>query len=178
MRVLVIGDTHIPNRAKWLPERVVERIESDSFDLILCTGDLTSKKVLDYLKGLGDVVAVCGNMDHLPLPAYQTVKIEDLKFGIVHGHQVYPRGDVSQLREIALELGVDVLVHGHTHSADIWKKDVLLINPGSATGVWSGGKASLIPSFMVLDVEGNRVDVELYELLEGKLKVTRRSFEL
>ncbi len=178
MRVLVIGDTHIPNRARWLPEKVDERIRSMKFDLVLCTGDLTDRKVLDYLSGLGEVVAVSGNMDHLPLPEYRTLKVEGIKFGIIHGHQVYPRGDVTQLREIALELGVDVLVHGHTHSADIWKGDVLLLNPGSATGVWSGGKASLVPSFMVLEVEGNSLDVNLYELREGELRVERRSFEV
>lgn len=179
MNVLVVGDTHIPNRAKWLPKRIDDFLSSKRFDFIMCTGDLTDRKVLDYLKKLSDrVIVVSGNMDHLPLPEHQTIKIENLRFGIIHGHQVYPRGDVSQLREIAFELGVDVLIHGHTHSADIYFEDVLLLNPGSATGVWSGGRASLIPSFMVLTVERNSLDIELFELKEGELRVTRRSFEL
>ncbi len=179
MEILIIGDTHIPNRAEWLPKKIDDFITSKRFDLLICTGDLTDRKVLDYLKNLSDrVIAVSGNMDHLPLPEQQTTKAGNLKLGIIHGHQVYPRGDVSQLKEIAYDLGVDVLIHGHTHSADIYFKDVLLLNPGSATGVWSGGKASLIPSFIIANVEGQRVDVELFELREGELKVTRRSFEL
>ncbi len=179
MEILVIGDTHVPNRAKWLPKKIDDFISSKRFDLVMCTGDLTDRKVLDYLKNLSDrVVVVSGNMDHLPLPEQQTVKVENLKFGIIHGHQVYPRGDIAQLKEIAYELGVDVLIHGHTHSADIYFKDVLLLNPGSATGVWSGGRASLIPSFMTAKVEKSEIDVELFELKKGELRVTRRSFEL
>jgi len=178
MRILVIGDTHIPNRAKWLPKKIDEFLSSKKFDLVVCTGDLTDRKVLDFLMGLGDVVAVSGNMDHLPLPEYQTFKAEGLRFGVVHGHQVYPRGDVNQLKRIALELGVDVLFHGHTHSADVDFDDVLLLNPGSATGVWSGGNASLIPSFMIVEIDGNLVMVRLFELKEGKLGERREEFEV
>ncbi len=179
MEILIMGDTHIPNRAKWLPKKIDEFLSSKRFDVVMCTGDLTDRRVLEYLRGLGDrIFVVSGNMDHLPLPEKQVVKLEDLRFGIVHGHQVYPRGDVRQLTEIAHDLGVDVLVHGHTHSADVYFGEVLLLNPGSATGVWSGGRASLVPSFIIANVEGREVDVSLFELREGSLKVTRRSFEL
>ncbi len=178
MKILIIGDTHIPSRARWLPKKINDYLSSKSFDLVLCTGDLTDRKVLDYLEGLGDVVAVAGNMDHLPLPEYQTFKAEGLRFGLIHGHQVYPRGDVNQLKMIAHELGVDVLIHGHTHSADVRHDEILLLNPGSATGVWSGGKASLIPSFIVAEVEGARVVVRLFELREGRLMERRGEFDL
>ncbi len=178
MEVLVLGDTHIPNRAEWFPKKVDEFLKSRRFDVVACTGDLTDKSVLDYIENLGRrVFVVSGNMDHLHLPERQTFKLEDLRFGLIHGHQVYPRGDIRQLREIALDMGVDVLIHGHTHSADVHFKDVLLLNPGSATGVWSGGRASLIPSFMILKVEGNTLEVNLFELKED-LKVERRVFEL
>jgi putative phosphoesterase len=179
MKVLVIGDTHIPSRAEWLPKAIDDFVTSQRFDIVICTGDLTDRKVLEYLRRLGDeLIVVGGNMDHLPLPESQTLKIEDIKVGVIHGHQVYPRGDRRLLTEIADRLGVDLLLHGHTHTPDVYFKDVLLLNPGSATGVWSGGGGSLIPSFMVLEFEGSTVNVKLYEL-KKKLDCTiSESFEL
>ncbi len=178
MEVLVLGDTHIPNRARWFPKKVEEFLKSKLFDVVACTGDLTDKSVLDFIESLGKrIFVVSGNMDFLPLPERQSFKVENLRFGLIHGHQVYPRGDVGQLRDIAMDMGVDVLIHGHTHSADVHFKDVLLLNPGSATGVWSGGRASLIPSFIILRVEGNTLEVNLFELREN-LRVDRRVFEL
>jgi hypothetical protein len=174
MRVLVIGDTHIPKRASWLPEEISAFINSGEFDIVICTGDLTDKKVLDYFKDIAEnFVVVRGNMDYLNLPGYEILKTSEIKMGIIHGEQVYPRGNRSQLREIAEKLNVDVLVSGHTHSPDIYMENVLLLNPGSATGVWGGGGGSLKPSFMLLNIEGSKIDVELYEL-EDKLKRMRK----
>ncbi len=177
MRVLVIGDTHIPRRAASLPKQVSEFIESQSYDFVVCTGDLTGEEVLNYLKGLGERLSVVrGNMDHLNLPEYEILELDEIVAGVIHGDQVYPRGNREQLIKVARKLGVDVLISGHTHSPDVYLKGVLLLNPGSATGVWSGGNASLKPSFMVLSVEGRSIGVELYEL-EKDLKCTSKRFD-
>ncbi len=175
-RILVLGDIHIPRRASWIPREIVEFIESEKFDIVICTGDLTDEKVLNYLKSLGkEFYVVEGNMDHIPMPEREKVKVEDLIIGVIHGHQVYPRGNRKQLKDIAIEMNVDVLISGHTHSPDIYHDEVLLLNPGSATGVWGGGGGSLKPSFMVLEVKEKNVDVKLYELekvLKCSLKET------
>jgi len=175
----VLGDTHIPRRASWIPKEIVRFIESKVFDAVVCTGDLTDEKVLNYLKGLGkEFYVVEGNMDHLPLPQKQELTVDDVKIGVVHGHQVYPRGNRKQLKEIAIDMGVDLLISGHTHSPDVYFDEVLLLNPGSATGVWGGGGGSLKPSFMVLEITGREVVVRLYELekvlkcsIEKKFKI-------
>ncbi len=173
MKVLVIGDTHIPRRAEWLPDEIDKFISSQRFDVVVCTGDLTDSKVYDYLKGLGDrIYVVMGNMDHLSFPEEQRFEAEGLRIGVVHGHQVYPRGNRKQLKGIAKRMNVDVLIHGHTHSPDVYfEEGILLLNPGSATGVWSGGGGSLIPSFMILELSKGEVSVKLYEL-KDRLKVT------
>ncbi|RLI76060.1 YfcE family phosphodiesterase [Archaeoglobales archaeon] len=177
MNVLVIGDTHIPRRALSLPKKISEFIESKLFDLIICTGDLTERDVLEYFETLAKVVVVRGNMDHLGLPDYSELKVEDVKVGVIHGHQVYPRGNREKLVEIGKQKSVDVLISGHTHTPDIYMEDVLLLNPGSATGVWGGGGGSMKPSFIVLNVEGRKVDVKLYEL-ERELSVRSERFYL
>ncbi|MCS7121366.1 MAG: metallophosphoesterase [Archaeoglobaceae archaeon] len=172
MLILILGDTHIPSRAVWIPKKIESFILSKKFDYVFCTGDLTDLKVLNFLKSLGNTLAVKGNMDHLSLPEYAEIEVGDLKVGIIHGDQVYPRGDREQLKRICLNKRLDVLISGHTHSPDFYRSEVTLLNPGSATGVWGGGGGSLKASFMILNTEGF---VELYEL-EKDLK--RRLFEL
>ncbi len=179
--ILVIGDTHIPDRAEWLPDEIVEFLKDKKFDIVICTGDLTSEKVLNYLKSLGrHFYVVEGNMDYLSLPRNQIIELEELKIGVIHGHGIYPRGDKKKLLKIAEDMKVDVLISGHTHYPDVYfddNKNILLLNPGSATGAWGGGGGSMIPSFMILRVKGRSVDIHLYELKE-RLELKSFSFNL
>ena len=181
MRILVIGDFHIPERAERIPKKIVDKISKEKFDLILCTGDLTERKVLEFLSSIAPVKWVMGNMDYLTGPLMEKVRIGDLRIGLIHGTEIYPRGDVRQLHMKARELGVNILISGHTHAADIkLVEGILLLNPGSATGVWGGYRyASMIPSFMILEIteNGRKILVRLYEL-KNILKETRREFIL
>lgn len=165
--VLVIGDTHIPDRAES-PPRVLKGI-IDSFapwDVVVFTGDLTSESILKWVRGLGNsVYVVKGNMDYLPLPKTAVFKVEEYVIGVHHGDGFYPRGDPAKLTKIAHSLGVNVLISGHTH-ADFIKTGStgkeLLVNPGSLTGVWSGGGGSYTPSFMVLEIVYETIYVTTY----------------
>ncbi len=170
IRILAIGDTHIPDRAGSLPESIVRFVER-GYDILAFTGDLTAKKVLAELtemSGAKRVYAVRGNMDSLPLPIRETFEVSGIKFGLVHGHGIYPRGDRRQLESLGVEMGVDVLITGHTHSHDVYAGEVIILNPGSATGVWGGGNASLTPSAMAIEV-GKKLKVEL--CLDGEVEV-------
>ncbi len=179
VKILVLGDTHIPRRASRIPQQIEEFVADKEFDFVVCTGDLTTEEVLDIIKEFGkEVVAVRGNIDYLPLPEYAEITVEGLKIGVIHGDEVYPRGDREQLEEIGLRKGVDILISGHTHSPDVYRGKVLLLNPGSATGVWGGGGGSMKPSFMVLEVKGREVKVHLYELEKGRLREKSWTFEL
>jgi hypothetical protein len=163
MKLLAIGDTHIPRRASKIPDEIRSYVESEEFEMILCTGDLTDRRVLDYLENLADVRVVRGNMDHLPLPEREIIEAGKLRIGLIHGDQVYPRGNREQLKEIAMRLGVDLLVSGHTHSPDVYFGGPILLNPGSATGAWGGGGGTLKPSFIVIEGE-KEIQVSLFEL--------------
>ncbi len=172
MRILVFGDTHIPERASRIPEKFMNIIGSESYDVAVITGDLTSSKVLDFAKRIAEIIYVVrGNMDVLDLPSSATFEVGRLKFGVVHGHQVYPRGDKEQLQDIAEDMKVDVLISGHTHTPDLFRDRAVLLNPGSMTGVWGGGAYSTYPSFMVLEVERGRIRGRLYRLLGEEVSV-------
>ncbi len=167
--ILVIGDTHIPDRADTVPDKLREVIEEGKpWSIVVFTGDFTGKTVYDWVYGLGrKVYVVRGNMDYLPLPKTARFSIGDIVFGVHHGDGVYPRGDTRGLTRIASRLNVKVLFNGHTHDPFVKTSldgRILFINPGSLTGVWSGGGGSLKPSMMIVEVLDNNLKTIHYEL--------------
>lgn len=157
MKIGLISDTHIPDRRIKLPQTVFDAFED--VDLILHAGDITSQSVLDDLGEIAPIHAIEGNMDRvigeLDLEASKVIEVENKKIGIVHG-EVYPRGDTQQLYYKALEMGVDILVSGHSHIAQLEKiKETILINPGSPTNPRLSD-----PSVAILEINGNNIEIE------------------
>jgi putative phosphoesterase len=183
VRILCIGDSHIPNRAKVLPEQIYDEIDNLTrdtlFDFTLFTGDvIKDPKLLEFLnlKTKSNFYIVMGNMDYhygnRNAPIYQKLEItfEDnskIILGLTHGAQISPRGDHSQLENLAIDKGYHIMVSGHTHKEEIFlaRSGVLLINPGSVTGAWSF-VASGIPSFIVLSINEltKEIDIDLIRL--------------
>ena len=160
MLIGLISDTHISERAEKIPITVLEVFKN--VELIIHGGDLTSIGVKEELEKIAPVLAVQGNMDrayNIDLPKSLTKTIEDVKIGINHG-EVYPRGDTQQLYYIAKELGVEILITGHTHQAFIEQiNDVLLLNPGSPTV-----PRLTDPTVMLMNVKNGEVDVEIKKI--------------
>ena len=160
MLIGLISDTHIPDRARELPQNVFDAFEN--VDLILHAGDVTSPEVIENLENIAPVKAVQGNMDRangIDLPKALVSEVEGLKIGVVHG-EVYPRGDSQQLLYLARQLDADILVSGHSHQPKIEKTEgVLLLNPGSP----------IVPrladrTVMLLEVKNKEVDVEIVKI--------------
>jgi len=160
MLIGLISDTHIPDRAKQIPEKVLESFEN--VDLIIHAGDLTTRAVIDELEKIAPVVAIQGNMDRvagLDLPKAQVIEAEGMKIGVAHG-EVYPRADTQQLLYLAKELNANILVTGHSHQPKIEQvEDVLLLNPGSP----------IVPrladrTVMLLEINNKNVDVEIIKI--------------
>ena len=160
MLIGLISDTHIPDRARILPQNVIDAF-SDA-DLILHAGDLTSPKVIEELEEIAPVIAVQGNMDRangIQLPKAQIIEAEDLRIGVIHG-EVYPRADSDQLLYLAKEMNVDILVSGHSHQPKIEQKEgILLLNPGSPVVPRLADR-----TVMLLEVEDKQVDVEIVKI--------------
>lgn len=160
MLIGLISDTHIPDRAREIPQNVYEAFEG--VNLILHAGDLTSLKIIDELEKICPVMAVQGNMDRangIDLPKARVIECEDLKIGVVHG-EVYPRADTQQLVYLAQELNVDILVSGHSHQPKIEKKDgILLLNPGSPVVPRLADR-----TVMLLEINNSEVDVEIIKI--------------
>jgi len=159
MLIIAIGDTHIPERASEIPRDIIKMIENLDPDAILFTGDATEYSVLFLLESIAPTYAVRGNVDHLELPNFLSLEFEGNKVMLIHGHQ-FGRGNYPALVKYAS--GHDLLVCGHTHRQETFKEGgIVVINPGSATGAWSGGGVEPRPSFTTIDI-GEEIKIEEY----------------
>ncbi len=176
VKILIMSDAHIHDRADEVPKQFEELIHSEKpFDIAVYGGDFTDEDVYRWFRSLAHTTyAVQGNMDYLDLPEHVTFMhpLSNIRFGVIHGHQVRPRGNIVQLTEIAKRMNVNILISGHTHSPFIKIfNNVLHINPGSLTGAWGGGGGSGIPSMIILTLYENGVEVRHYELRRGKISL-------
>ena len=83
MLIGLISDTHIPDRAKEIPQKVIDAFKD--VDLILHAGDLTSMKVIEELEKIAPTIVIQGNMDRIngiDLPKTKVITAEDLKIGL------------------------------------------------------------------------------------------------
>ncbi|KAJ1485480.1 Metallo-dependent phosphatase-like protein [Baffinella frigidus] len=107
MLVLVIGDLHIPQRVSAIPEKFKKLLVPEKIEAVMCTGNL---EMFGYLKSLSsDVHIVKGDFDENTLPETKTVTIAGWKFGLCHGHQVVPWGDMEALAMLQRQLDADVM---------------------------------------------------------------------
>ncbi len=196
IKLLAIGDSHLPRRAKRVPDQIIKKLEQlvelEKFDYTFFTGDIVNApKFMNFLNLITkrNLFVVIGNMDYYggnrDAPVYRSLNMsmgnnENLIVGLTHGHQVSPRGDRSQLELIAIEKSFNILISGHTHKEEIFlQKNILLLNPGSVTGAWSF-VASGNPSFIILSVieETGEINVVLYQydIRAAKLKDLKSYF--
>lgn len=136
MRIGVIGDTHIPERAKDIPQQVLEAFKG--VDMIIHVGDLVNLDVLDKLKtACKNIKAVWGNMDpyevRKKLPEKEIIRIGDYNIGIIHGYG-HPNKLIELVTEIFKEEKVNLIIFGHSHYPINEKRgNILYFNPGTPT---------------------------------------------
>lgn len=134
-RLLLLADTHLPTRARDLPEQVWREV--DEADVVLHAGDWVEPAVLDRLEQRAThLVAVHGNNDgeelRSRLPEVARVELGGVRFAVVH-----ETGDAKgRERRCSQEYAdVDVLVFGHSHIPwdTVTETGLRLLNPGSPT---------------------------------------------
>ena len=134
MRLAIISDTHMPRRARALPEECVRRLREA--DAILHAGDLMELSVLAELEALGPPVhAVRGNVDSAELqarlPLTRVVKAGGARVAMVHDAGPAD-GRLSRMRRRFPD--AHAVVFGHSHLPLLEQRDAFVIfNPGSPT---------------------------------------------
>lgn len=180
MLVLVLGDLHIPDRKSGLPNKFKKLLVPGKIQHILCTGNLCTKDSYDYLKTLAsDVNIVRGDFDeNITYPEQKVVSVGSFKIGLCHGHQIVPWGDPESLAMVQRQLGVDILISGHTHRFEAYEHEgKFYVNPGSATGAYNALDSNVVPSFVLMDIQSGTVVAYVYQLHGDDVKVDRIEYK-
>ncbi len=154
----VIADTHIPRRARALPEGLLSYLERA--DLILHAGDLMDPSLLGELATYAPVRAVRGNLDPQEAKLPESLEFEFGGVRIAMIHDSGPnKGRRNRMRRRFPE--ARVVVFGHSHIP--WLEDeegLLLLNPGSPTD----RRRQPEHTFALLSVEGGEARAEVLAL--------------
>ncbi len=135
-RTLLIGllsDTHIDSSSETLPPQIKDAFSG--VDLILHAGDIWIPSVLDELESIAPVMAAWGDDDRESDLGgdRRMVKGGSLLFDGVTLWLTHVKPRYALINPKAEDLP-NVVVFGHSHFPAIeYYKDVLLVNPGSAT---------------------------------------------
>ena len=135
MRIVLIADTHVPHRARDLPARLWDDVETA--EVVVHAGDWVDVGLLDALEERSSLLVACwGNNDgpalRSRLPERADVTLGGVRFTVVHETGTSAGRDA---RMAALYPDTDVLVFGHSHIP--WnttaQTGLRLLNPGSPT---------------------------------------------
>ncbi len=146
MLIGLIADTH-----DCLPmlDKAIRRLNEDGVGIVLHAGDYVSPFVIPRFKDLkARLIGVLGNNDgdheflkkcfseseQLELlGSFAEVELEGLRIGLLHGNER------ALLKALIGSESFDVMVHGHTHTAEVYRSGkTLVVNPGEVCGYLSG----------------------------------------
>jgi uncharacterized protein len=154
----VIADTHIPRRARALPEGLLPYLRRA--DLILHAGDLIDQALLGKLATYAPTRVVQGNLDppEAGLPETLEFAFGGAKVAMVHdsgpkkGRRNRMRGRFPEAR---------IVIFGHSHIPWLEDEDgLLLLNPGSPTD----RRRQPQHTFALLQVDGGEIMAEIMAL--------------
>ena len=135
MKLLLISDTHVPNRAPDLPRQVWDEV--DRADVVLHAGDWVDVALLDALEQRAKRLIGCwGNNDgpqlRKRLPETAVATLAGVRFTVVHETGAAAGRDERMARRYP---HTDAVVFGHSHIP--WDSTaptgLRLLNPGSPT---------------------------------------------
>ena len=135
MRLLLIADTHVPRRARDLPQRLWDEVARA--DVVVHAGDWVEPALLDSLEARADRLVACwGNNDgdelRARLPERADATLGGVRFTVVHETGGSEGRDARMAKQYP---DTDVLVFGHSHIP--WDTTATtglrLLNPGSPT---------------------------------------------
>jgi putative phosphoesterase len=135
IRLLIVSDTHVPQRARALPDSLWRAIEAA--DVVIHAGDWNGVDLLDeFERRSARLLAVYGNNDgdelRTRLPEVARATLDGIRFAVVHetGGK-----DGREARMAVAYPETDVLVFGHSHIPwdTVAHTGLRLLNPGSPT---------------------------------------------
>ncbi|MEM0216071.1 MAG: metallophosphoesterase [Candidatus Bathyarchaeia archaeon] len=165
MLIGLMSDTHdnLP-----MVEKAVSLLNDRKVELVLHAGDYVAPFVIPKLRELkAKVIGVFGNNDgdkellkkrsaeHEGMEIrgnFAEIQVGDTKIVLLHGHED------ELLKALINSQSFSVVVHGHTHKAEIYRKGkTLIINPGEVCGYLTGNS-----TVAILDTD--RLEAKIIEI--------------
>lgn len=162
MKIGVISDTHIPDRAKRIPKEIL--VAFKDVDMVIHAGDMANLEALNQLRAVcAHIVAVIGNMDNEEVrnkyPIKQILKLGKFKIGIMHGSGA-PAGLIQLLKEAFKADKPDMIIFGHSHTPFNQRiGTALFFNPGSA----SDKSTSSYSSYGIIEI-ADKINAKIIKL--------------
>ncbi len=148
-RVVVLSDTHVPDRQPRLPGSVLEVLRQQNPDRIFHCGDISTPEVIQQLATIAPLTAVLGNRDfifRLDLPLDVRFEIGGVKCALTHGQGSAWRYFKDKLKYLSTGYDFDryrhyfevdfpdaeLVIFGHTHTpVNIQVGEKRYFNPGA-----------------------------------------------
>jgi putative phosphoesterase len=156
MLIGLMADTHdnLP-----MVEKAIKRLNEEKVEIVLHAGDYVAPFVIPKFRDLkARLIGVFGNNDgdrellkkrfsenaNLEIRGnFAEINVGKVRIALLHG------SEEELLRALIKGGGFDIVVHGHTHKAEVYKSGkILVVNPGEVCGYLSGR-----PTVALLDVE-------------------------
>ncbi|MDP4093913.1 MAG: metallophosphoesterase [Bacillota bacterium] len=159
MKILVISDTH---GSIDKTEEVIR--ENGKLDVIIHLGDyIRDAEDISYIFPEIPVEAVMGNCDRMAgdLPSEKLLEYMGKRIFITHGHNYSVKWEYGKLYMKAAEMCADMVLFGHTHTAELVKDNgLILLNPGSL----SEPRNSVYGSYAIVNIDRNGIDARIVYL--------------
>ena len=165
VRLLLTADTHVPTRARDLPEPLWRAI--DAADVVVHAGDWVDVELLDAMQvRAARLIAVYGNNDgpllRARLPELTRVELAGVRLAVVH--ETGPATG-RERRCDARFPGCDVLVFGHSHIPwdSVTPAGMRLLNPGSPTD----RRRQPVATYLTAEIHDRGLDAVVLHPLPG-----------
>lgn len=158
MKIVVLSDTHIPGKAKSLPECLYNELEK--CDHIIHAGDVNDPLLISELECFAPVTVVAGNTDGYQISSrygYKAiVELSGKRFGVVHGNG--PRATFENVKRTFLNYHVDCVIYGHSHIPHCeFINNIAYLNPGSPTDK----RLNLYYSYGLIEIKDGKLCPEI-----------------
>lgn len=163
MKIGVISDTHIPDKASEVPQEVLEGFKG--VDMIIHAGDLVDSSAMQQLNKIcKNIKIVRGNMDHYDLtaklPEKEIVEVDNIRIGVMHGYGA-PAGLIELMGNNFKNDHVDIIIFGHSHTPiNESHGGILYFNPGSPTDK----VFAPYNSYGIIDIDKGKIDAKIIRM--------------
>lgn len=168
-KVLIVSDSHGLSREL---EELKKRHSKDVNAMVHC-GD---SELPETSKAIDGFVVVKGNCDVGAGYNEELVKeIDGIRFFITHGHLYSVKSSMMSLVYRAQEVNAQVICFGHSHilGAEM-VRGKLFLNPGSLRLP----KGRRERTYILLEIQGSTIDLQVYDFDQGELQELRQRFLL